>query len=124
MKTYDPANWYWIFKNEPGPIFSSAIGRDIASPDDPAFVAWSADGSVPTSIANRAELGEVLADARVRPADEATTVLDAYKDRHARELTMQVVAKWMLWATNEIRVLKGQAPVSAAQFRNFLKGQM
>jgi hypothetical protein len=123
MKNYDPTNWYWIVAGDESRVFSSAVGNYVQA-DDAAFLAWKADGSMPTRILNETELGEVLADARVRPADEAATVVDAFKDRHARELTLQVVAKWMLWATNEIRTLKGQAPVSAAQFRNFLKGQM
>jgi hypothetical protein len=123
MKLYDPANWYWIVGGNEAQVFSSAVGNYVSA-DNATFLAWKADGTAPTRIASESELGEVLADARVRPADEAATVVDAFKDRHARELTLQVVAKWMLWATNEIRTLKGQAPVSAAQFRNFLKGQM
>jgi hypothetical protein len=123
MRTYDPSNWYWIVGGNEAQVFSSAIGSYVPA-DDATYQAWIADGTTPTRILNETELGEVLADARVRPADAATAVVDAFKERHARELTMQVVAKWMLWATNEIRVLKGQAPVSAAQFRNFLKGQM
>jgi hypothetical protein len=123
MRTYDPSNWYWIVAGDESRVFSSAAGNYVPA-NDAAFVAWQADGSMPTRIASESDLGEVLADARVRPADEAATVVDAFKDRHARELTLQVVAKWMLWATNEIRVLKGQAPVTGAQFRNFLKGLM
>jgi hypothetical protein len=123
MKNYNPANWYWTFKNEPGPIFSSATGRDIASPDDPAFVEWSADGSVPTAIANRAELGEVLADARVRPTQAA--VLDAYKGQHAKRMTDEVQTKALLWAINQIRTLKGEAPLTTgAAIRAFLKDLM
>jgi len=123
MKTYNPANWYWIVAGDESRAFSSAVGNYVPA-GDATFAAWKADGTVPTRILNEAELGEVLADVRIRPADAAAAVVDAYKNRHARELTLQVVAKWMLWATNEIRTLKGQAPVSAGQFRNFLKGQM
>jgi hypothetical protein len=123
MKLYNPSNWYWIVAGNEAQVFSSATGNYVPA-TDPTYLAWQADGGVPTRILNETELGEVLADARVRPADEAAALVDAFKDRHARELTLQVVAKWMLWATNEIRTLKGQAPVSAGQFRNFLKGQM
>jgi hypothetical protein len=123
MKLYNPSNWYWIVAGDESRVFSSAIGNYVPA-DDATYLAWLADGTLSTRILNEAELGEVLADARVRPADDAAAVVDAFKDRHAREITLQVVAKWMLWATNEIRTLKGQAPVSAGQFRNFLKGQM
>jgi hypothetical protein len=123
MKTYDPSNWYWTFKNEPGPIFSSAIGSDIASLSDPAFVAWSADGSVPTPIANRAELGEVLAAARVRPTQSA--VLDAYKGEHAKRMTDEIQTKALLWCINEILTLKGDAALTkGADIRAFLKELM
>jgi len=123
MKTYDPKNWFWIVGGDESRAFSSAVGNFVPA-NDATYLAWKADGTMPTRILNEAELGEVLADVRIRPADAAAAVVDAYKDRHARELTLQVIAKWMLWATNEIRTLKGQAPVSAAQFRSFLKGQM
>jgi hypothetical protein len=123
MKTYNPANWYWFVGGNEAQAFSSATGNYVPA-DDATFAAWKADGTKPTRIASEAELGEVLADARVRPADEASTVVDAYKDRHSREVSLQLVAKWMLWQTNETRALKGQAPISAAQFRNFLKGLM
>jgi hypothetical protein len=122
MKTYDPANWYWTFKNEPGVIFSSAKGADVA-PNDPVFVAWSADGSLPTAIANRAELGEVLADARVRPTQAA--VLDAYKGQHAKRMTEEVQTKALLWCINEILMLRGRpALTKGADIRNFLKELM
>ena len=122
MKTYNPSNWYWTFKDEPGAIFSSAIGSDVAS-NDPAFVAWSADGSVPTAIANRAELGEVLAAARVRPTQSA--VLDAYKGEHAKRMTDEVQTKALLWCINEILTLKGSAALTkGADIRDFLKELM
>jgi hypothetical protein len=122
-RNYNPANWYWIVAGDESRVFSSAVGNFVPA-NDATFLAWKADGTLPTRIVSEIELGEVLAEVRIRPADAAATIVDAYKDRHAREITLQVVAKWMLWATNEIRTIKGQAPVSAAQFRAFLKGQM
>jgi hypothetical protein len=122
MKNYDPKNWYWTFKNEPGSLFSSAVGNDVAV-NDPAFLAWSADGTLPTPIANRAELGEVLADARVRPAQAA--VLDSYKGQHSKKVTDEIQTKALLWCINEILTLKGSAPLTKGNdIRAFLKELM
>lgn len=122
MKNYDPTNWYWTFKNEPGSLFSSAVGNDVGT-NDPAFLTWSADGTKPTAIANRAELGEVLADARIRPTQAA--ILDAYKGQHVKRMTDEVQTKALLWCINEILTLKGSAALTkGADIRNFLKELM
>lgn len=85
-------------------------------------MAWVSDGTIPTRIASEAELGEVLAAYSLRPA--AANVLDGYQDSQSKQLTIQVVAKVLLWCVNEIRTLKGQPTVTGAQFRAFLKGLM
>lgn len=121
MKPYNPLNWYWVVNNSTTEVFSSAAG-DYVPVDDPTYVAWKADGTVPTRIASEAELGEVLAPYNIRPVTPA--VLDAYKDTLARRLTIEVVAKVLLNLTNEIRVLKGQPKITAAQFRAYVKGLM
>jgi hypothetical protein len=121
MKEYDPFNWYWKVNGSTTQVFSSASGGYVPVADA-AFVAWVADGTAPTNIASAAELGEVLAPYNIRPAE--AVVLDAYQDSHAKTLTLQVVAKVLFNVVNEVRVLKGQAPVTAAQFRNYVKGLM
>ena len=122
MKTYDPKNWYWIVAKDETRVFSSATG-DFVPASDAAFAAWAADGTTPTKIASEDELGEVLADARVRPTRAA--VLDAYKGQHAKRMTDEVQTKALLWCINEIRVLKGEQPLTTiAQIRAFLKGVM
>jgi hypothetical protein len=118
MKPYNPAAWYWSVN---GQIFSSAAGNFVPV-DDAAFLEWKADGTLPTNIASEAELGEVLAPHNIRPV--SSNVLDAYQDTQARRLTIEVVAKVLFNVVNEIRGLKGQAPVTAAQFRNYVKGLM
>ena len=119
MRTYDPSNWYWIVGGNETQVFSSAVGNYVPA-NDAAFVAWQADGSTPTRIASEADLGEVLADARVRPTRAA--VLDAYKGQHAKRMTDEVQTKALLWCINEIRTLKGEAPLTTgAAIRAFLK---
>jgi hypothetical protein len=49
---------------------------------------------MPTRIVNETELGEVLANARVRPVRAA--VLDAYKGQHAKRMTDEVQTKALL----------------------------
>jgi hypothetical protein len=122
MKVYTPANWYWIVAGNEAQVFSSATGNYVPA-NDATYLAWRADGTTPTRILNEAELGEVLADARVRP--QRAAVLDAYKGRHAKRMTDEVQTKALLWAINEIRTLKGEAPLTTgAAIRAFLKDLM
>jgi len=122
MKIYDPKNWYWIVAGDESRVFSSAAGNFVPA-NDAAFTAWKADGTMPTRIASEAELGEVLAEARVRP--QRAAVLDAYKGQHAKRMTDEVQTKALLWCINEIRTLKGEAPLTTgAAIRAFLKELM
>lgn len=121
LPTYDPTDWYWIVASDETKLYSSKAG-DYVQPSNAAYVAWQANGGIPTRIGSAADLGEVLAQYSLRPANAA--VLDSYQDRQSRELTIQVVAKVLLWCVNEIRTLKGQPTVNAGQFRAFLKGLM
>jgi hypothetical protein len=122
MKTYDPANWYWIVGGNEAQVFSSAVGNYVPA-DNATFIAWKADGTTPTRIVSEAELGEVLADARVRP--QRAAVLDAYKGQHAKRMTDEVQTKALLWCINEILTLKGSAALTkGADIRAFLKELM
>jgi hypothetical protein len=122
MIEYTPQDWYWIIAGDQSKVFSSASG-DYVLPSNPAYVAWLATGKKPTRILNEAELGEVLADVRVRPT--RATVLDAYKGQHAKRMTDEIQTKALLWCINEIRTLKGEAPLTTgAAIRAFLKDLM
>lgn len=122
MKTYDPKDWYWIVGGNEAQVFSSATGNYVSA-NDPAYLAWLADGTRPTRIASEAELGEVLAEARVRP--QRAAVLDAFKAQHAKKMTDEVQTKAILWCINEILTLKGSAALTkGADIRNFLKELM
>lgn len=118
---YNPLDWYWAVGSSKTQVFSSAVGEYVAV-DAPAYVAWLQAGAAPTPIGTDAELGEVLASASVRPKPAA--LLEAYKDGQARELTIAVVAKVLLWLVNEVRALKGQQAIGAPAFRAFLKELM
>lgn len=121
-KAYDPKDWYWIVGGNEAQVFSSATG-DYVQTNNAAYVAFLADGNLPTRIVSEAELGEVLASARVRPTRAA--VLDSFRETHAKQMTDEVQTKALLWCINEIRVLKGEAPLTTiAQIRAFLKGVM
>lgn len=119
-KDYNPIDWYWIVGGETR-VFSSKAGNFV-QPSNAAYVAWVAEGGVPTRIASKADLGEVLAPYQIRPAD--VDVLDGYQDAHSRKITIEVVAKVLFAQANEIRALKGQPAVNAAQFRAYVKGLM
>jgi hypothetical protein len=118
-KPYNPLDWYWIVAGSQ--VFSSAAGNYVPA-DDATYLAWKSDGTAPTNIASEAELGEVLAPLNIRPV--TANVLDAYQDTQARRLTLEVVAKVLFNLVNEVRVLKGQSQITAAQFRNYVKGLM
>lgn len=118
---FNPANWYWIVNGSTTQVYSSAAGDYVAA-NNTTYQAWVAAGGAATRIASEAELGEVLAQYQLRPS--ASNVLDGYKDTHARKLTLEIVAKILLWLVNEVRTLKGQPTISAAQFRAFVKDQM
>lgn len=120
-KPYNPNDWYWIVGGSTTQVFSSAAGGYVPV-NNPTFAAWKEDGSLPSSILNETELGEVLAPYNIRPVTAA--VLDAYQDTQARELTLAVVAKVLFNLANEIRVLKGQSQITPAQFRTYVKGLM
>lgn len=64
----------------------------------------------------------MLAPYSLRPT--AANVLDGYQDTQSRKLTIEIVAKVLLWLVNEVRTLKGQQTISAAGFRAFVKGLM
>lgn len=121
MDTYDPAAWYWIVGGDTSKVYSGAAGAYV-QPSNAGYVTWLARGNTATSIASEAELGEVLAQYQLRPTP--TAVLDGYQDAHSRKLTIEIVAKVLFAYANEIRALKGQAPINANQFRQYVKDLM
>lgn len=118
---YDPYNWYWSVAGSTTQVFSSKVGT-YAPVTDPAYVAWIANGGRPTPIESEAALGDVLAPYQIRPAPAG--ILDGYQDSQANKLTVEVIAKVLFRIVNDVRVLQGQQPITAPQFRNFLKGLM
>lgn len=121
IPAYNPRDWYWIVGGDETRVYSSARGNFFPA-DDTAYQAWLAGGALPSRVDAASTLGEVLAPYNLRPTHAAT--LDGYTETQASKLTLEVVAKVLFWAANEIRVLKGQQPVTAPQFKKFLKGLM
>lgn len=123
MAIYDPNNHYWFVGGDQSRVFSSNRG-DYFPVADATYQAWLAafPDRVPTNIDTEANLGDVLAGALARPINAA--ILDSYQDTHARRLTIQVVAKVLLWCVNQIRTMQSQSTFNATQFRAFLKGLM
>lgn len=121
--TFTPNDWYWIVAGSTTQVYSSAIG-DYVAPTNSTYQTWLAavPGRTATPIASEEELGEVLAPYFLRPVP--ATLLDFYKDKQAVKLTIEVVAKVLFNIVNEIRVLKGQSTITAAQFKEYVKGLM
>jgi len=121
MKEYNPQNWYWTVGGNQTQVFSSAAG-DYVPVANAAYQAWGADGTVPTRIDTEANLGAVLAQHSLRPIHAA--VLDGYLEDHATTVLVQVPFKIIFKLINDVRELKGQATLSPAQARAYLKGQL
>lgn len=115
---YTPADWYWFVGGDESRLYSSKAG-DYVAPDAPAYAAWRAAGNLPTRILNIKELAEVLADARLRPANAA--MLREFKKAHAVKTTIEVPAKLWFAMVNRITVLEGGQPLTPAQFRDYLE---
>jgi len=128
MKLYDPANWYWTVATNPTQVFSSVSGNYVPI-TDPTFVAWHADGTIPTAIDTEANLGAVLASAQLRPV--ATNVLDGYTTSLAASIITHAVFKILFNHENRLRtierqlVLNGSPPnLTAAQALAAVKALM
>lgn len=121
MKTFDPTSWYWFVAGDASKAFSSAAGAYVPS-SDATFVAWLADGTLPTNIDTEANLGAVLAPYLVRPTNAA--VLDGYTSSQADTVIQHLVFKILFNHENRIRALEGKGAVTAAQARAAVKALM
>lgn len=124
MKPYTPSDWYWTVGGDATKAYSSLVG-DYVQATAPAFVTWKSDGSIPTAIATEAALGDVLSqyypDA-TRPVPPV--ILDGYQQSQADDVFKTKLSKLLFVMINDIRVLKGQVPLTVQQARAFVKGIM
>lgn len=124
MKQFNPKNWYWIVGGDATKAYSSAIG-DYVPAADSTFVAWKADGTLPTSIDTEANLGGVLAPYYpdvVRPA--SASVLDGYQQNQADDVFQHKIVKFLFILLNRVQVLEGKPSFTVAQARAYVKGLM
>lgn len=124
MKTFDPKNWYWVVGGDATKAYSSAAG-DYVLASNPAFVAWKADGTIPTSIDTEANLGGTLAPYYPDvPRPVSAGILDGYQQGQADDIFQRKLVKLLFQMVNDIRQLKGQAVLTPAQARAYVKGLM
>lgn len=128
MKIFDPKNWYWYVAGDQTKVYSSSAG-DYVALNDPAFIAWSSDGSTPTSIDTEASLGDVLAPHQLRPVPAA--VLDSYKGSQSTTILSHVGFKILFNHENRLRAIEralnlngSPANITAQQAFNVVKGLM
>jgi hypothetical protein len=121
MSVFDPGNNYWIVGGDETKAYATPLGDYVAA-NNAGFLAWKAAGKTPSRIGSEAELGEVLAELSIRPTN--LSVLDAYKDTQATNISVKVAAKVLFNHENRIRVLENKAPITANQFKNALKDLM
>lgn len=123
-KAYDPKDWYWVVGGDMTKAYSSKVG-DYVPGNNPAFVAWRADGSRPTPIDTEEHLGQVLAQHLMRPTSAVPVILDAYKEALGQTMTpIDVLPQVIFMMENQIRTLQGNPPLTFEQFRTFVKGLM
>jgi hypothetical protein len=79
MKSFDPYNWYWVVASEATVIYSSAV-NDYVPVADSAYVAWLADGTLPTKIDTEFNLGVAIAAYYPKLRPVPVGVLDGYID--------------------------------------------
>ncbi len=117
-QSYTPQNWYWIVGGSTTQVYSSA-GVVYIPVADATYQVWLAAGGVPTKIAVEADLWDVLTNAGVAiPGGAATT--DANKSA-LFDAVPQAVKVWAFAIDNRVRVLEGQSPRTAAQFKTYVK---
>lgn len=124
MKDYNPLNWYWFVGGDKTKAYSSASGNYVQA-NDPTFVAWQEDGTLPTNILSEAELGAVLAGyypSIPRPA--AGSILDGYQQEQADDIFRHKLVKFLFALNNRVRVLEGQSALTIPRARAYFKGLM
>lgn len=124
MKMFNPTNWYWFVGGDHSRTYSSNLGDYVAA-NDATFVAWSADGSIPTSIDTETNLGGVLAPyypTVTRPVPAA--ILDGYQQSQADDTFQHKLVKLLFILLNRIQVLEGKQALTVAQARAYVKGLM
>lgn len=126
MKSYTPRNWYWIVAGDETRVYHTGSDHNFLPVADVTYIGWLADGTLPTRIASEAELGEVLAQARLRPVHAG--VLDGYLERQSADVVDLVQFKVLFNHENRIRAIErslsgGAAPpnLSAAQAKAAVK---
>ena len=121
MKTYNALDWYWAVAGDTTKVFSSKAG-DYVPATDATYVAWTADGTVPTVIDTEANLGAVLAPHLIRPTN--ASVLDGYTSSQADNVLTHLLFKIAFNHENRIRALEGKVAVTPAQARATVKALM
>lgn len=128
MKDYDVMDWYWEVEGNTTQVFSSASGTYVPL-NDPNFVAWGTDGTRPARINSEASLGQVLAQALIRP--QPTGILDGFTTALADEIVVRAVFRIVFNHENRLRAiernlgLNGSPPnLTPAQARAAVKALM
>ncbi len=124
MKQYNPKNWYWIVNGSTTQVFSSA-SRGYVQVNDPTYLAWRADDTLPTRIPSEAELWDVLVRHVPEIAKEIPAALDVLKDRTIDGISngtgLGIIFKLMFNLENRVRTLESRPTVTANQYRAAIK---
>lgn len=120
FNAYTASNWYWKVAGSAVQVYSSAAAAYVPV-NNPSYVAWLANGNVPTLIDTEANLWDVLAAQWPAGLPSGNP---AALDRFAQgqlDAFSKLLFQAFLNHENRIRVLEGKPTVTAAQFMAGLK---
>ena len=115
---FNASNWYWIVAGSTTQVYSSAAVAYVPVADV-TYQAWLAGGNMATKIAVEQDLWDVLDAAGISLPSGASTS-DAHKGGMFDNVPA-VVKAWAFAVDNRVRVLEGQLPRNANQFRTYVK---
>jgi hypothetical protein len=99
-------------------VYSSASGAYVPV-SDTAYVAWLANGNIPTKIAVEQDLWDLLTAAGIAIPSGAV-ISDPQKDATFADIPL-AVQRWAFAVDNRVRALEGQSTRTAAQFKTYVK---
>ncbi len=116
---YTPTNWYWIIADSTTQVYSSVAVAYVPT-SDPTYLAWVASGHKASRLPAQQDLFDYLTTLGIAiPGGETTS--DTLKDGMFSQIP-RAVQVWAFAVDNRVRVLEGQAPRTANQFKNYVKG--
>lgn len=115
-----PNDWYFVVGADQSQVYYTASGSFVPV-TNATYVAWKKNNT-PFLVDSIASLAAILAPNLIRPID--VSVLDAYQDYLASDLSSKIVYKVIFNLLKRVAVLEGKPAPTAAQAVAFSKSLM